>query len=162
MADGMNNVTDYKVRYSDEELQEFKAIILDMLEKAKEEYKTLRDVVTHASSNDVEDTSPTFKIMEEGATALSKEEAGALAQRQYKFIQNLRKSNGFDVTDKVTVTVYADGADGEEIAASLADFADYVAAQTLALSVESAPISEAGDAPEVEWNESSIRIKVTR
>ena len=77
-------------------------------------------------------------------------------------IQNLRKSNGFDVTDKVTVTVYADGADGEEIAASLADFADYVAAQTLALSVESAPISEAGDAPEVEWNESSIRIKVTR
>ena len=66
------------------------------------------------------------------------------------------------MTDKVTVTVYADGADGEEIAASLADFADYVAAQTLALSVESAPISEAGDAPEVEWNESSIRIKVTR
>ena len=53
MADGMNNVTDYKVRYSDEELQEFKAIILEMLEKAKEEYKTLRDVVTHASSNDV-------------------------------------------------------------------------------------------------------------
>ena len=78
-----------KVRYSDEELQEFKAIILEMLEKAKEEYKTLRDVVTHASSNDVEDTSPTFKIMEEGATALSQEEAGALAQRQYKFIQNL-------------------------------------------------------------------------
>ena len=78
-----------KVRYSDEELQEFKAIILEMLEKAKKEYKTLRDVVTHASSNDVEDTSPTFKIMEEGATALSKEEAGALAQSQYKFIQNL-------------------------------------------------------------------------
>ena len=78
-----------KVRYSDEELQEFKAIILEMLEKAKKEYKTLRDVVTHASSNDVEDTSPTFKIMEEGATALSNEEAGALAQRQYKFIQNL-------------------------------------------------------------------------
>ena len=45
-----------KVRYSDEELQEFKAIILEMLEKAKKEYKTLRDVVTHASSNDVEDT----------------------------------------------------------------------------------------------------------
>ena len=80
---------DLKVRYSDEELQEFKAIILDMLEKAKKEYKTLRDVVTHGSSNDIEDTSPTFKVMEEGASTLSKEEAGALAQRQYKFIQNL-------------------------------------------------------------------------
>ena len=83
------NGQESKVRYSDEELQEFKAIILDMLEKAKKEYKTLRDVVTHDSSNDIEDTSPTFKVMEEGASTLSKEEAGQLAQRQYKFIQNL-------------------------------------------------------------------------
>ncbi len=83
------NESDYKVRYSDEELQEFKTIILDMLAKAKAEYKTLRDVVTHDSSNDIEDTSPTFKVMEEGASTLSKEEAGQLAQRQYKFIQNL-------------------------------------------------------------------------
>ncbi len=80
---------DIQVRYSDEELQEFKTIILDMLDKAKKEYKTLRDMVTHGSSNDIEDTSPTFKIMEEGAATLSKEEAGQLAQRQYKFIQNL-------------------------------------------------------------------------
>ena len=58
MAETTKNAPDLKVRYSDEELQEFKAIILDMLEKAKAEYKTLRDVVTHASSNDVEDTSP--------------------------------------------------------------------------------------------------------
>ena len=84
-----NSGQDLKVRYSDEELQEFKAIILDMLEKAKKEYKTLRDVVTHDSSNDIEDTSPTFKVLEEGASTLSKEEAGQLAQRQYKFIQNL-------------------------------------------------------------------------
>ena len=77
-------------------------------------------------------------------------------------IQNLRKSSGFDVTDKVSVTIYADGQDGEEIAASLANFSEYVAAQTLALSVEAAPVSEAGDAPEVEWNEGTIRIKVTR
>ena len=60
-----------------------------MLEKAKKEYKHLRDIITHDSSNDIEDTSPTFKVMEEGAMTLSKEEAGALAQRQYKFIQNL-------------------------------------------------------------------------
>ena len=83
------NEPDVKLRYSDEELQEFKVIILEMLDKAKKEYKTLRDVVTHGSRNDIEDTSPTFKVMEEGAASLNKEEAGALAQRQYKFIQNL-------------------------------------------------------------------------
>ena len=77
-------------------------------------------------------------------------------------IQNLRKSSGFDVTDKLTVTIYADGEDGEEIAASLANFAEYVAAQTLALSVNAAPLSEAGDAPEVEWNDGNIRISVAR
>ena len=89
MAEEIKNTPEVKVRYSDEELQEFKAIILEMLEKAKNEYRILRDVVTHGSSNDIEDTSPTFKVMEEGAMTLSKEEAGALAQRQYKFIQNL-------------------------------------------------------------------------
>ena len=77
-------------------------------------------------------------------------------------IQNLRKSSGFDVTDKVYVKIFAEGEDGEEIAASLANFAGYVAAQTLALSVEAAPLAEAGDASEVEWNEGTIRIKVTR
>ena len=77
-------------------------------------------------------------------------------------IQNLRKSSGFDVTDKVSVTIYADGEDGAEIEASLANFAAYIAAQTLALSVEYAPLSEAGDAAEVEWNEASIRIRVVR
>ncbi len=77
-------------------------------------------------------------------------------------IQNLRKNSGFDVTDKISVCIYADGADGSEIAASLANFGEYVAAQTLALSVEAAPLAEAGDAPEVEWNEGTIRIKVAR
>ena len=67
------NAPEEKVRYSDEELQEFKAIILEMLDKANKEYKTLRDVITHDSSNDIEDTSPTFKVMEEGASSLNKE-----------------------------------------------------------------------------------------
>lgn len=78
-----------KVRYSDEELQEFKAVILKKLERAKDDYEQLRAAITHSSSNGVEDTSPTFKVLEEGASALSKEESGQLAQRQYKFIQNL-------------------------------------------------------------------------
>ena len=77
-------------------------------------------------------------------------------------IQNLRKSSGFDVTDKIDVKIFADGNDGEEIVASLANFSEYVAAQTLALSVEAASLAEAGDAPEVEWNEGTIRIAVAR
>ncbi|MBQ2125495.1 MAG: TraR/DksA C4-type zinc finger protein [Bacteroidales bacterium] len=78
-----------KVRYSDAELQEFKELILSKLESAKKDYEELRAAITHSSSNGVEDTSPTFKVLEEGASSLSKEESGQLAQRQYKFIQSL-------------------------------------------------------------------------
>ena len=81
--------TEEKVRYSDAELQEFKELILQKLEQAKQDYEELRAAITHSSSNGVEDTSPTFKVLEEGASSLSKEESGQLAQRQYKFIQNL-------------------------------------------------------------------------
>jgi DnaK suppressor protein len=78
-----------KTRYSDEELAEFKQIILEKLDKARKDYTLLKNAITHEESNDTEDTSPTFKVLEEGATTLSKEEAGRLAQRQLKFIQHL-------------------------------------------------------------------------
>ena len=79
-----------KTRYSDAELAEFKAIIEEKLAKAKAEYNTLRQVVMHNGTNDIEDTTPSFRTVEDdGAFQLSKEEASALAQRQYKFIQNL-------------------------------------------------------------------------
>ena len=79
-----------KVRYSDEELEEFRTIINDMLDKARKEYNTLRRVIMHNGSNDIEDTTPSFKTVEDdGAYQLSKEEASQLAQRQYKFIQTL-------------------------------------------------------------------------
>lgn len=78
-----------KIRYSDAELQEFKEIILQKLEKAREEFEILRSSITQSESNDTQDTSPTFKVLEEGASTLSKEEAGRLAQRQQKFIQHL-------------------------------------------------------------------------
>ena len=77
-------------------------------------------------------------------------------------IQNLRKSSGFDVTDKVYVSIYADGNALEEISSSLSDYAEYVGSQTLALSVGSKPLAEAGEAPEVEWNDTTIRISVTK
>jgi DnaK suppressor protein len=79
-----------KTRYSDEELKEFKQIINEKLEKAKEDYEILKNAINHSGSNDTDDTSPTFKVLEEGATTLSKEEAGRLAQRQLKFIQHLQ------------------------------------------------------------------------
>ena len=85
-----NMQTPERTCYSDEELAEFKKIILEMLEKAKAEYNTLRQVVMHNGTNDIEDTIPSFKTVEDdGATQLSREEASQLAQRQYKFIQNL-------------------------------------------------------------------------
>ncbi len=79
-----------KTRYSDEELDEFRQIILQKLEKAKEDYELLKSAITQSESNDTQDTSPTFKVLEEGAATLSKEEAGKLAQRQQKFIQHLQ------------------------------------------------------------------------
>ncbi|MBK5721230.1 TraR/DksA C4-type zinc finger protein [Dysgonomonas sp. Marseille-P4677] len=81
-----------KTRYTDEELKEFRDIILEKLEKAKKEYDELRAAITNTDGNDVTDTSPTFKVLEEGASTLSKEEAGRLAQRQMKFIQNLQSA----------------------------------------------------------------------
>lgn len=78
-----------KTRYSDAELAEFKQIILDKVVKAKADYDLLRSTITHTESNGTDDTSPTFKILEEGAATLSKEECGRLAQRQLKFIQHL-------------------------------------------------------------------------
>jgi RNA polymerase-binding transcription factor DksA len=79
-----------KTKYSDTELEEFKAIILEKLEIAKKDYDMLRAGLTNSDGNDVSDTSPTFKVLEEGAATLSKEEAGRLAQRQMKFIQSLQ------------------------------------------------------------------------
>lgn len=85
----MENDVQEKVRYSDEELQEFKELILEKLAKAKEDYDMLKGAITHSSSNDTEDTSPSFKVLEEGSSSQAKEEASQLAARQYKFIQNL-------------------------------------------------------------------------
>jgi len=79
-----------KTRYSDAELEEFRKIILDKIEQAKADFELLKSAITHSESNDTEDTSPTFKVLEEGAATLSKEEAGKLAQRQQKFITSLQ------------------------------------------------------------------------
>lgn len=79
-----------KTRYTDAELEEFRQIILEKLDKAQKDYELLRNGITNLDGNDVTDTSPTFKVLEEGAATLSKEESGRLAQRQMKFIQHLQ------------------------------------------------------------------------
>lgn len=76
-----------RVRYSDSDLVEFKQVILRKLEQAKADYDLLR--ANNANDNDTQDTSPTFKVLEEGAATLSKEETGRLVAHQAKFIRNL-------------------------------------------------------------------------
>ena len=82
-------MADERVRYGDADLAEFKQIILKKLEQATADYELLRATITHSADNDTQDTSPTFKVLEEGATTLSKEETGRLAAHQMKFIRNL-------------------------------------------------------------------------
>ena len=81
-----------KTRYTDAELDEFRVLIREKLTKAQKEYEELRNAISNLDGNDVMDTSPTFKVLEEGAATLSKEEAGRLAQRQMKFIQHLHSA----------------------------------------------------------------------
>ena len=78
-----------KTRYTDEELEEFRVLINEKLAKAQAQYEHLRQMMA-GDGNDVNDTSPTFKVLEEGASVLNKEESGRLAQRQMKYIQNLQ------------------------------------------------------------------------
>ena len=78
-------------------------------------------------------------------------------------IQNLRKDSGFDVTDKIDVAIFASGKEGEEIAASLTAFKEYVASQTLALSVGLDEVDSApSDAADVEWDEGEVKMALTR
>ena len=78
-----------KLRYSDQELQEFKAIIDEKLRLAKRDYEEMMNSLMNKGGNDVDDTSPTYKVLEEGSATQSKEELIQLAGRQQKFIQGL-------------------------------------------------------------------------
>jgi len=81
-----------KTRYSDEELIEFKLIILDKLEKARRDLELLTEAYTNSNEHGTNDTSPTFKVLEEGYHVLSKEENSRLAARQQKFINSLENA----------------------------------------------------------------------
>lgn len=81
-----------KTRYSDEELEEFRGIILKKIANAKEDLVLLTEAYSNQSDHDTNDTSPTFKVLEEGQQVLSKEENSRLAARQERFISNLENA----------------------------------------------------------------------
>ncbi len=81
-----------KSRYSDSELEEFKTLINGKLEEAHKDLDLLKGSLSHKDDHGTDDTSPTFKMMEDGSETLSREETAQLAARQEKFIQNLRNA----------------------------------------------------------------------
>ena len=78
-------------------------------------------------------------------------------------VQSLRKERGLEVTDRIDTVIYADGANYDEISDALSEYSDYVASQTLSLSLKLRRLDEATeDASELEWGDSSVRISVSR
>ena len=84
--------TDKRTRYTDPELKEFKQLILKKLGEAQKDYELLKSTLSHRDDHGTDDTSPTFKLLEDGSDVLSKEETAHLAGRQEKFIQNLQNA----------------------------------------------------------------------
>lgn len=78
-----------KKRYSDADLEEFRTLINEKLAVARKDYKDLMDQLDNSNSNDVMDTSPTYKALEEGSNTQSKEEILMMAQREQKYIKGL-------------------------------------------------------------------------
>lgn len=78
------------MRYTDEELEEFRQIILGKLELAKRDYQVLMDELTNRNDNGVDDTMPTYHALEEGSAVQSKETVMNMAVRAQKFIQGLQ------------------------------------------------------------------------
>jgi len=76
-------------RYSDKDLLEFKELILHKIEEARKDLELLRDTLSYSDDHGTNDTSPSFKMMEDGSETLSREETAQLALRQEKFISSL-------------------------------------------------------------------------
>ena len=87
-----NNGESNKTKYSAVELEEFKQIILAKLKKAREDFDMLTEAYSNNSEHGTNDTSPTFKVLEEGQQVLSKEENSRLAARQKRFMTNLENA----------------------------------------------------------------------
>lgn len=86
------NTKDDRSRYSDKELLEFKELILEKLKEAQTDYDLLKQTLSNADNHGTDDTSPSFKLLEDGSDVLSKEETAQLAVRQEKYIVNLKNA----------------------------------------------------------------------
>ncbi len=78
-----------KLRYSDQELEEFRGIINAKLDEARKDYELLKQTLANTDNNGTEDTSPSFKMIEDGSETMGREETAQLAARQEKFIKHL-------------------------------------------------------------------------
>mgnify|MGYP000751791879 FL=1 len=85
-------MSEIKLRYSDEDLQEFKSIIDKKIERAQSDLALLQSAYKNDANNGTEDTSPSFKSFDEGSDVMSKEANVQLAIRQEKFIRDLNLS----------------------------------------------------------------------
>ncbi len=83
---------DNRTRYSDKELEEFRSIINEKISEAEKDYELLKNTLAHRDEHGTDDTSPTFKVLEDGSDAMSREEIAQLASRQEKHIQNLKNA----------------------------------------------------------------------
>jgi len=81
-----------KIRFTDDELEEFRTLINEKLEKAKEQLALIQSAYKNDSNNGTDDTSPTFKAFDEGSEVMSKEANSQLAIRQEKFIRDLKNA----------------------------------------------------------------------
>ena len=85
-------MADEKLRYSDADLQEFRQLIQDKIDKAEKDLLLIKESFINDQNNGTDDTSPTFKAFEEGAETLSKEQNAILAGRQEKFVRDLKNA----------------------------------------------------------------------
>lgn len=85
-------MSENKIRYSDQDLAEFKLIIEEKIRQAKEDLALIESTFKNDSNNGTDDTSPTFKAFEEGSETMSKEANVQLAIRQEKFIRDLKNA----------------------------------------------------------------------
>ena len=86
------NNNDKRTRYSDKELAEFKKLILEKLKEAQTDYDLLKQTLSNEDNHGTDDTSPSFKLLEDGSDVMSKEETAQLAIRQEKYIINLKNA----------------------------------------------------------------------
>jgi len=85
-------MSDNRVRYTDAQLEEFKVLIQEKIQKAQEQFELIESAYRNDSDNGTNDTSPTFKAFDEGSEVMSKETASQLAIRQEKFIRDLKNA----------------------------------------------------------------------